>query len=140
MADFVLDGSLALAWCFDDETTLFTQFVKNLFVQGQSCIVPPIWPSEVANGVLTAERRGRISTATGDSFLSELLRLPIQVVPMEPRAIFQPVMQLARDQRLTVYDATYLGLAVSRKLPLATLDVALQQAASRVGVLLLHEK
>jgi predicted nucleic acid-binding protein len=133
MADFVLDGSVTLAWCFTDEATSFTSSVRDLLDQGSTCIVPSIWPSEVANGILMAERRGRIAVAAGEAFLLELLRLPIEVVPLPPNLIFQAILPLARDQRLTVYDATYLGLALSRTLPLATLDNALRKATNQVG-------
>jgi predicted nucleic acid-binding protein len=44
------------------------------------------------------------------------------------------VLPLAREQRLSLYDATYLELASRRRLPLATLDSSLIRAAGAVGV------
>ncbi|MBN8925690.1 MAG: type II toxin-antitoxin system VapC family toxin [Rhodospirillales bacterium] len=49
------------------------------------------------------------------------------------------MLSLARQHRLTVYDAAYLELAQREGLTLATLDTALRQAASAVGVPLLVE-
>jgi predicted nucleic acid-binding protein len=40
----------------------------------------------------------------------------------------------ARKWNLTAYDAAYLALALSRKLPLATLDRDLKKAAEAEGV------
>lgn len=133
-----MNGSVALAWCFEDEVTPFTQYARNALDHGAIGFVPPIWPSEVANGVLVAERRGRISASPCEAFLSQLLQLPIKVVPIAPAAVFQVILTLARKERLTVYDATYLGLALRRGLLLATLDSDLRKATSHVGGVLLE--
>jgi predicted nucleic acid-binding protein len=44
------------------------------------------------------------------------------------------VVRLAREQRISVYDASYLDLAMRLGVPLATQDEELQQAAARFGV------
>ncbi len=137
MPNFVLDASLALTWCFEDESTAFTDGIQTALLAGAICVVPPIWPSEVANGLRTAERRGRISAPDVDVFLVSLLQLPIQVVSLPPRIIFQEVLSLARTHGLTVYDASYLSLALRENVPLATLDNALRVAANHTGILLL---
>ena len=43
------------------------------------------------------------------------------------------VLALARQHRLTVYDAAYLELALRRNLPLATLDEQLLRACKAAG-------
>lgn len=43
-------------------------------------------------------------------------------------------LNLARAQNLSVYDATYLELALRRGLPIATLDMKLRVAAAAVGI------
>lgn len=133
MPDFVLDASLTLAWCFDDESTPFTDSVQIALQTNSTCIVPPIWPSEVANGVRIAERRGRITIAEGEVFLSTILKLPIKVMRLPPATIFKQVLLLARNEGLTVYDASYLSLALREGLPLATLDDLLRKTTSKVG-------
>jgi predicted nucleic acid-binding protein len=47
------------------------------------------------------------------------------------------VLELARQTRLTVYDASYLALAMRERIPLATLDKDLRNAAQAAGVPLL---
>lgn len=47
------------------------------------------------------------------------------------------VLDLARTERLSAYDASYLELAMRRGVPLATKDDAMAQAARRVGFSLL---
>jgi len=60
---FVLDASVAVAWCFEDEATKFTESVLDLLSAGAEALVPAIWPVEVANALLIAERRKRILLA-----------------------------------------------------------------------------
>jgi hypothetical protein len=46
----------------------------------------------------------------------------------------EKLLDLALFHNLAVYDASYLSLASSRKLPLATMDGKLQAAALNVGM------
>ena len=45
---FVLDASVAVAWCFDDESTPFTEGILDLLSAGADGVAPGIWPLEVA--------------------------------------------------------------------------------------------
>ena len=64
MTDFVLDASVALAWCFEDEnTTSARQILARLVTEAAS--VPAIWPIEVANVLALAERRRRMVERVG---------------------------------------------------------------------------
>jgi predicted nucleic acid-binding protein len=54
--------------------------------------------------------------------------------------MFETVLDLAREQGLSSYDASYLDLAMQTGLPLATLDRALQDAAKRCDVTIFQEK
>jgi predicted nucleic acid-binding protein len=58
----------------------------------------------------------------------------VNVVGELPRWV---LLDLARQNKLSIYDAAYLALAMSEQIPLATLDLALKAAASAVGVALL---
>jgi predicted nucleic acid-binding protein len=44
------------------------------------------------------------------------------------------LVTLARDHRLSAYDAAYLELALRERLPIATTDRALREAATTAGV------
>ena len=66
--------------------------------------------------------------------MRNLARLPI-VVDRAPEEA--AVLTLARRHGLTVYDASYLELAQRHDAPLATLDVALTQAAQRENISLI---
>ncbi|MCS7293602.1 MAG: type II toxin-antitoxin system VapC family toxin [Gloeomargarita sp. SKYBB_i_bin120] len=71
-------------------------------------------------------------------FLTLLKALPIQTVAEARDRLWGEVVCLAREQDLSVYDATYLDLAVRLELPLATQDERLAQAAQRCGASVLR--
>jgi predicted nucleic acid-binding protein len=131
---FVLDASVAVAWCFDDEATKFTEGVLDLISAGGEALVPSIWPLELANALLMAERRKRIALAKVTALLLRIAELPISVRATDAKQAFEQILPMARHQGLSQYDAAYLELAVREGLALATLDGELQRAAKAVGV------
>lgn len=134
--NFVLDASVALAWAFEDERSGDALAALDRLSESEA-VTPALWSLEVVNGLLTAERRGRISGHDANRFAALLLELPIVVDPPERRRPFESVRHLARSHHLTAYDTAYLELALRLGLPLATLDRGLAQAASDAGVRLL---
>jgi len=134
---FVLDTSVALAWCFEDETSAAADGILDLLVSSEG-IVPAIWPVEVGNALLAGERRRRITPAETGRSLELLRNLNIHVENTGPGLHVEDLEAVARSQRLSVYDAAYLSLAIREGIPLATLDRALAQAARRVGISLLE--
>ena len=137
MNRFVLDSSVALAWCFEDETSPAADRVLDLLESGEA-IVPAIWPAEVWNALLAGERRRRISAAGVSRSLALLRNLNIRLDSKDPRIRVDEWVSLARSQKLSVYDAAYLAVAMSEGMPLATLDRTLAGAARRLGVDLLE--
>ena len=103
---------------------------------GDVAVVPSLWNTEVANGLTSGQRRGRMTEAQVKQAIQHCLDLSIEVREIPLSVSLGSVMDLARRQRLTAYDATYLDLAMREGLPLATQDDALIQAAGRVGVAL----
>lgn len=133
MTGFVLDASVALAWCFDDEGTPAAWALLDR-LQHTPAFVPALWALEVGNILLGAEKRRRITQARSVEFLGILGALDIRVDPDQPGRAFRDVLPLARAQQLTTYDASYLELAMRLGLPLATKDAALVRAAATLRV------
>ena len=129
----MLDASVALAWCLEDEAQDYAATILDELRRAEA-IVPQIWTLEVSNVLVMAERGGGLEARSADQWIRVLLALPIAMDPGSRNAPFQEVRRLARAHRLSVYDATYLELAVRLGLPLATLDPALRDAADREGV------
>jgi predicted nucleic acid-binding protein len=136
VSGFVLDCSVVVAWCIDDEAAPATDALLEL-ARDQGAWVPGLWPLELANVLLQGTRRGRLSAAEADARLEILRTLPIQVDEETAGRAWREILALARAQALTTYDAAYLELALRRGLPLATKDRALREAAERSGVGLL---
>lgn len=130
---FVVDASVTMSWCFEDEATPYTESVLGR-LQDSSAAVPAIWPLEVSNILLLGERRGRIPRSKTESFVRVLQELRVAVESERAAAALGPVLQLGREHGLTSYDASYLELAMRRGLPLATLDRRLIGAAGETGV------
>ena len=129
---FVVDASVTLTWCFEDETTEASHaLLRRLFAEGG--LAPGHWPLEVSNGLLTAERRDRLAEGKLASARTVLAALPVSVVALDLGDALA-TLDAARTLELTAYDAAYLELARSRGLGLATLDQRLIAACRTVGV------
>ena len=131
--NFVLDASIGLAWCFADEGGDYVVRILEA-LRSSEAVVASHWTLEIANGLLTAERKKRIDPDSGARYLRMLLGLPIVVDPVSRRIAFEGTRRLARAHGLTSYDAAYLELALRHGIPLATLDADLSNAAGREGV------
>lgn len=134
----VLDGSAALAWCFADETTPAVDAVMDQVAEA-GAVVPAIWRLEVANGLQAGLRRGRLDAERRDAMLAALADLPIDADPETDRHAWTATLRLADRHALTLYDASYLELALRLGLPMATLDKALRSAADTAGVPILGQ-
>ncbi|WP_419949291.1 type II toxin-antitoxin system VapC family toxin [Candidatus Palauibacter sp.] len=129
MRSLVIDCSAAMAWTMVDESSaLGDAALAELRVGGG--VAPQIWWAELRNGLLAAERRGRISPAGTDAALAALGDLPI-TLDHTPHGSM--VLRIAREHDLTVYDAMYLELALRLRRPLATLDRKLARAVAEAG-------
>ncbi len=131
----VIDASIALAWTHAMPPPAAEYARERLLMD--DAIVPSIWPAEVANGLLVAERRGLLTPEQRSAFLALLRKLDIGVEATGTERTLSLTLDLARDQHLSVYDAMYLELARREGVPLASLDGPLCDAARRVGVALL---
>jgi predicted nucleic acid-binding protein len=132
----VVDSSIALTWCFEDEASPETD---RLFerVRDEGAIVPGLWHLELGNVLLQAERRGRISSGDLALRLTLIADLPIVIDPETTGRAWREILSLARTEALTVYDAAYLELAIRRGLTLMTRDSELAAAAKRNGIIVL---
>lgn len=133
---FVVDASVTLAWCFEDESTPLTEAVLDR-LSDDAAIVPSLWELEVSNVLLLGERRGRLTESQSTRFVALLGQLPILVD--SAAADMAGVMAVGRHHGLTAYDAAYLVLAEREGVSLATLDTKLRDAAQTVGIPIITE-
>ncbi len=132
----VLDSSIALSWCFEDEASPEADALLDR-IRDQGAVVPVLWYLELANVLLQAEKRGRIAPSDVTTRLELIAALPIAADDETPARAWREILALARAQGLTSYDAAYLELAVRRGVPLLSKDNVLAAAARRLGVAVL---
>jgi predicted nucleic acid-binding protein len=136
MSGFVLDASVALSWLYQREKAKEVRLSAQALsaIATTEALVPSLWYAEVANGVLVGERRKVITPAQAADFHSRLEDLPIRCDETAPQVCAQEARFLARQHALTIYDATYLALALREGAGLLSFDEALIKAATKAGI------
>jgi predicted nucleic acid-binding protein len=109
--------------------------IERVTVEG--AVVPSLWRIEVGNALLMAERRNVILPDEGIVIRSRLAALAIKTDDETNLHAWERTMELGKRHGLTLYDSTYLELALRLRLPLASLDKQLRRAASAEKVELL---
>lgn len=138
MTALIPDVSVAATWCFADEATPFTEGLLEQAHTGAELVVPVLWRHEVANALVMAARKGRVTEEQITAFLDTVAKLSVVVDEESWERATEETRQLAVAYRLTAYDAAYLELALRRGLPLASLDKELQKAAQAAGAQVLR--
>lgn len=130
---FVVDASIAGAWLLpDEENSAADQAMTRM--ADEDAVAPDLLRLEIRSILLSAEKRERISADFVHSALARFRGLPVQFAgPGDDTE----VVRLSRKYRLSAYDAAYLALAILERLPLATLDRRLTDAAGKEGVIVL---
>jgi predicted nucleic acid-binding protein len=141
MAEFVLDASVAISWCFPGDATEDTPYSRQILglLAIHDALVPEIWGFEIANCIFVSfSKRRRISEPQIQEYLQRLKALPISVQALGLWAAVD-LESHARKWNITAYDAAYLVLALQKSIPLATTDDDLRKAARVAGVKILNQ-
>ncbi|MEG0413418.1 MAG: type II toxin-antitoxin system VapC family toxin [Comamonas sp.] len=139
MSAFVIDASVTAAWLLPDSASADTQRlyarIRRHEVDPQA---PNVWQWECGNLIASGVNIGRIpqSSVEGLWGVLEAIRHRVELHELAP-AQHKAVLDVALDTGLPVYDAAYLWLAQSLRLPLATFDPAQITAAQQRGIALL---
>ncbi len=131
---FVADSSVGVAWAVESQSSEATEHLLNEVNSGAPFVVPALWPFEVANSLLVLARRKRIEPEQYARARHALSLLTPTIDEEGTRAALGLISELAERHKLSVYDATYLELAIRKALPLASRDAALNKAARLAGL------
>jgi predicted nucleic acid-binding protein len=137
MSSFIADSSIGIAWVHPGQATERTRSLLAEVETGAAVHVPSLWPLELANALLVAVRRKLITHSQRKSALLLLSGLNVTVDPEASSLAWTTISDLAATHNLSVYDSTYLELALRKRLPLASRDEPLRLAARREGLALL---
>lgn len=138
MEGVIVDASIAMTWCYPDEHSQYAYHVLDRLRHTRG-VVPSLWAIEIANAVIIGERRYRLTPADTQRFLELLQGLFFETDSQTSERALAESLSLARQFNLSVYDATYLELAIRKRMPLATLDNRLLEAAKAAGVAIMQE-
>jgi predicted nucleic acid-binding protein len=139
MTAFVLDASVTAAWLLPDQASEHT---RRLYAQIRRDEVDPqapnLWQWECAGIIANGVRSGRIPKAAVEGLWSvlEAVRHRVELHELAPPQ-HKASLGIALECGLSAQQASYLWLARSLKLPLATFDPQLAQAARASAVALL---
>jgi predicted nucleic acid-binding protein len=134
---FVVDASVGFAWVYLGQATPETAKLLDKIEAGVEVVVPSFWFLEMANALVIAQRRHKLTAAERRTAVQKLTAMRFAVDDEAARSAFDHISDLAEKHGLTVYDAAYLELALRRKLSLATRDEALRTAGRKCGLKLL---
>ena len=132
----VIDASVTLSWIYSDEHSAASDALLAR-VADQGAVVPALWRLEIASALQNGIKRKRIDAAYRDSAIQKLILLPIEIDLDTNDYAWTATLRLAERHQITVYDASYLELALRCGLPLATRDDQLAAAAGSAGASLL---
>jgi len=128
----VIDASFIASLLLPDEAAEESAAQLEQIKEG-GAVAPTLWQLEVANMLLTAQRRKRIDASQFVRILEAVDSFPVTLQPALTTKQRGDLLNLARKHELTAYDAAYLELALRLDLPLATVDDRLWRAASAEG-------
>jgi len=131
---FVADASVAIAWIHPAQATPETDSMLDRLAAGDTLVVPALWPLEVANAITVLRRRRKLTVNEAQVAIQIIRELPTAIDHEGATVAFTRLVDLASEHELTVYDATYIELAIRMRLPLASNDARMKEAAIRSGV------
>jgi predicted nucleic acid-binding protein len=129
----IVDASVTVAWFVRNQATAYTDRIRRL-ARSERLHVPAVWPLEFANALWQLERRKLLS----DRQVATIIDLiePLDIVVHKQTSAPRRLLELARNHRLSAYDASYLDLALALHYPVACREGALKDALRAAGLTL----
>jgi predicted nucleic acid-binding protein len=131
---WVIDATIGVSWVHQKQSTAEAAGLLRQAERGEPIVVPSLWFPEMANVLLVLQRRGALSPDERKTALRAIANIHLAVDDAPANTALGVSSELAETHSLTVYDATYLELALRRRLSLATRDVPLSRAAKACGI------
>lgn len=127
---FVVDASIAASWFLPDEQDEADERLIAALAVSPG-LVPSLFWFETRNLFVMAERRGRLNPG-----MALAMALKLRDLPLEDGGAGNDVsvVELALKHGLSGYDASYVALAKSNAMPLATADRKMAAAARSEGI------
>jgi predicted nucleic acid-binding protein len=118
---YVIDCSTAFKWVVAEADTPKAAHLRDDYLNAvHDLLVPELFPTEIGNSLLVAERRGPIKAGEGARLLADvLMTLPAL---HDTLLILARAYEIAHAHRETVYDCLYVALAERETCEFITAD------------------
>ncbi len=127
----VLDASVVLKWYLPDEGRgkMALDLLNRYLADDLEILAPPLLEYEVMNGLVVAQRRGRLREEVIISAIEGFLNLGIKIVGVS--GLYSRVLHFCRVYSRSAYDASYLALAEAEQINFITADETLYNAVKK---------
>ena len=130
MNRFVVDASVGAKWAspelIEPLADRANQFLRDYMTGAVEIVVPDLFWLEIGNVLWKATRRGMLTHALAQRALEVMINRDFPTLPS--RAVLPDALTIAVDFGRTVYDSTYVALAVATGSQLLTADERLVNA------------
>jgi predicted nucleic acid-binding protein len=130
---FIVDASVVLKWFVPE---IHSNAARRLLDAPHQYLAPDLLFTEVGNAIWKKVRRGQLTAEEGQELVADLVTVAVDTIPT--RGLVDEAYALAINTEQTVYDATYLVLAVRLKTQLITADQRLEKGLSAHPILAAH--
>lgn len=118
---YVLDSGVALKWVLPEADSGRAIRLRDEYSNGiHELLAPDIFPSEIANGLASAERQKRIRNGEAAVFLNDVLSAAPALQHSSP--LLLRAIEIAISTKQAVYDCIYVALAEAEACDLVTAD------------------
>ncbi len=122
MKQAVIDASVALKWYLEDEEySLKAMGLLERYVSDDLDIIAPfLLEYEVINGLIIAQKRGRVENKKVITAVDGFMDLEIKMKSLS--GLYSKVLHFCSVYKCSAYDAAYLALADNEDIPIVTAD------------------
>jgi predicted nucleic acid-binding protein len=107
----VIDANIGSMWEVDEPSSVKAQLLRGDFQNGvHDLLAPDLFPNEVANALIVAERRARIFPGQAVLLFADLLTTLPVIFPSLPDHSTR-ALEIASTTVASVYDCLYVSLA-----------------------------
>lgn len=133
MSVFVVDASVVIKWFVPE---IHGEAARRLLKHDHQYFAPDLVFAEISNAIWKKVRRGELSPPQGQDLVTDLGSIAVETIPV--RALASDAYSLAISIGCSVYDATYLALAVRLGTKMLTADERLATAVARMPLAASH--
>jgi predicted nucleic acid-binding protein len=128
MTSFVVDASVGMKWYV---TEVHSDAASRLWDGGHELHVPSLFYIEISNALWMKVRRGELSQSEATAIFAKVAALPLVRYP--DATLAPTALTLAFQTQRSVYDCTYLELALQLGVQLATADERFHNALANTS-------